>query len=308
MARRIRIGAILATLLLPALASGREAEAAEDTVGRFETGDGWGIVEHELRVVPVEEEQPAEALSADLPHRPGPAWPNDHLYGGWDFGTSFAYPQVYPNVGARLLNVVGDVEGATNFVSRLEAELYLLHFGVTFLESIGGDRADGMRGDADLRIPIGLGRHHRLAVMPGVSFPIGEADLGEDTTNVRLQSIYAFGAGGFGLQLRAGVTEGTRPAGVLAVNEIVDGTAALYGALAAVRLADVVQLRAEVAGEIASADGDADRLTLLPGLVFFPYRDPRLHLGLTAVVEMVGEGLDDGADLGGLFDVGVFFH
>ena len=139
--------AFLAAVLLPAAAMAQSdddepavvqvesAQRAGSTASAdFETEDGWGIVEHELRVAPVEEEQPAAAMQADLPERPEPDWPNEHLYRGWDFGNSFSYPQVYPNVGARLLNIVGDVSSRTNYLSRLEAELYLLHFGVSFLE------------------------------------------------------------------------------------------------------------------------------------------------------------------------------
>ncbi|WP_373044544.1 hypothetical protein [Vulgatibacter sp.] len=333
MAKVYRGAAILAAVLLPAAATAQEPDTRPEGVvevepererargtrdrgseARVEPADfetekpKWGIVEHELRVEPVEAKQPAELRDGDLPERPKPEWPNDHLYDGWDYGNSFSYPQVYPNVGARLLNVVGDVDSETNFISRFEAELYLLHFGVTYLESIGGDRTDATYADVDLRIPIGLGQTSQLAIMPGVSFPIDATDKSEETTNVRAQAIYAFGAGGLGLQLRGGITEGTRPAGLLAVNERIDGTAALYGGMVAWRVLPPLQLRVEAAGEIAASDDDVDRLTLLPGVVFFPWGDPRLHLGLTAVVEAVSEDLDEDPNYGGLLDLGIFFY
>jgi hypothetical protein len=321
MAKVYRSAAFLAAALVPAAAVAQEssdeptvveiapAERAGDVApANFETEDGWGFVEHELRVVPVEEEQPASVMSGDLPERPEPAWPNDHLYRGWDYGDSYSYPQVYPNVGARLLNIVGDVDDTTNFVSRIEAELYLLHFGVSFLESVGDDRNSDTTADVDLRIPIALGRSHYLSLMPGVSFPITDTDKTQDTTNVRGQVVYGFGAGGLGLQLRAGVTEGVRRAGLLAVNDRLFGTAALYGGMVSWRFVDVVQLRVEASGEIATVDGDPDRLTLLPGAVFFPWGDPRLQLGVTAVIESVSEDLDEDPNFGGLFDVGIFFY
>lgn len=306
-----KLGSAVASVvwIVPALALAQAAETrASDDFETFETGDGWGIVEHELRVVPSGEEQPPAVLSGDLPERPGPEWPGDHLREGWDYGTSFSYPQLYPNVAARLVSWVGDADDQTNVVSRVEAEFYLLHVGITFLESVGGDRRDSMQGDVDLRIPIALGDGHRLAILPGVSFPIGGENIEEDTTAVRLQSVYGFGRNGLGLQLRAGVVEGARPAGLLAVADTVDSTAALYGAMVAWRIVDVLQLRMEASGEIAATDGEPDRLDLLPGVVFFPWGDPRLHIGLTGVVEFASEGLEDDPNFGGLLDVGIFFY
>lgn len=319
MAKVYRGAAFLAAAMLPLAAAAREPQPTDEArraaaaAEGFETEDGWGIVEHDLRVAPAGTPQAESAVSGDLPAaataNPDDKWPQEHLFRGWDYGTSFSFPQVYPNVAARLVNVVGDVSSQTNYLSRLEAELYLLRFGVSFLESVGGNRLDEVFADVDLRIPIRLGDQHYLAVLPGVSFPINsEIDKSEDNTNVRLQSVYGWGLGGLGLQLRAGITEGTRPAGVLAFNERLEHTAALYGAMVAWRIVDPFQVRVEASGEIATVDGDPDRLSLLPGVVFFPWGDPRLHLGLTAVIETVSEDLDDDPDWGGLFDVGIYFY
>lgn len=306
-----RGAAFLAAALLPAVALAQqerpaaEAEAAESSA--FETEDGWGIVEHDLRVAPVDAEQPQEAMSADLPERPGPEWPNEHLERGWDYASAYSFPQLYPNVAARNFTIVGDAGGGTNFVNRIEAELYLLHFGVNAIESVGGNRTDRAYADFDLRIPISLGGSQRLAIMPGVSFPIDEGDKTEETTNVRAQAIWGAAGGGLGLQLRGGVTEGSRPAGLVDIGERIDNTAALWGALASWRVAPVAQLRVEASGEVAAEGGAPDRLTLLPGVVFFPWSDARLHVGLSAVVETVGEGLDEDPVYGGLLDLGIFF-
>lgn len=309
MATVFRGSAFLAALLLPAAALAQQAEEKEraETSRSFETEDGWGIVEHELRVAPVDEEQPAEVLEGDLPERPGPKWPNEELYRGWDWASAYSYPELQPNVAVRNFTIVGDAGNATNFVDRLEVELYLLHFGINAIESVGGNRTDRAYADFDVRIPISLGRHMQLDFLPGVSFPIDEAAKTEETTNVRAQAIWGVAGGGLGLQLRAGVTEGNRPAGLLDVGTRFDHTAALYGGLVSWRPLDVLQLRVEASGEIAAEGGAPDTLTLLPGVVFFPWADPRLHVGLSAVVENVGEGLGGDTALGGLFDLGIFF-
>lgn len=319
MAKVYRGAAFLAAAILPVSAVAQEPPRTDEerraaaAAEGFETEDGWGIVEHELRVEPSGTQQAESATTGDLPaaavESPDSKWPQEHLFRGWDYGTPFTFPQVYPNVGARLLNVIGDANGQTNYLSRLETELYLLHFGVSFLESVGGDRTDEVFADADIRIPIRLGDNHYLAVLPGVSFPINsDVDKSEDNTNVRLQSVYGFGFQGFGLQLRVGITEGSRTAGVLDFAERIDHTATLYGALVSWRIVEPFQVRVEASGELASVDGAPDRLSLLPGVVFFPWGDPRLHLGLTAVIESVSEDLDEDPNFGGLFDVGVFFY
>jgi len=313
MARVFRGVAFLAAMLLPALAAAQtraEAEREGTRAARgaaIQTEDGWGIVEHELRVVPVEEEQPAEALSGDLPPLPQPEWPNDELYEGWDYASAYSFPELHPSVAVRNFDIVGDAGGATNFVSRLELELYLLHFGVNAIESVGGNRAERVFADVDVRIPISLGRNMLLAILPGVSFPIDEGPKASSQTNVRAQAIWGVAGGGLGLQLRAGVTEGSRPAGLIEVGERLDHTAALYGALASWRVIDPLQLRVEASGEIATESGAPDTLTLLPGVVFFPWGDPRLHLGLSGVIETVSAGLDGRYTYGGLLELGIFF-
>lgn len=308
MGKVVRAFVFLGAILSPATALPQEAEARTE-VTDFEDGpDGRGIVEHEIVAAPSGTEQPAHVLDGDLPRRPEPKWPGEHLRDGWDYATPFAFAPVYPNIAARLSTAVGDVRSETHFLSRFEAELYLLRFGANFLESVGGERSDFTWADVDLRIPISLGRGHRLAIVPGLSFPIDERDKSEETTNVRLQGVWGWGGGGLGVQLMAGISEGSRNAGLLDVAERIDHTAALWGGLLAWRIAPPVQLRLEVAGELAAVAGAADRITVLPGAVFFPWSDPRLHLGLTAVVEAVGEDFDADATFGGLFDLGFYFY
>lgn len=285
------------------------ANAPSYDTGFQDDESGWGIREHELVVAPATEEQPEEALSGNLPEQRKPDWPGEHLQRSWDFAQPYSFPGVYPNVAANWLTAVGDVNDSTNFVSRVEAELYLLHVGINFLESVDGTRNDETNADLDLRIPISLGKFSELALMPGVSFPIDSRDKSEATTNVRGQVVYGLGIAGFGLQLRAGVTNGTRPAGLLNVDTRLTDTAGLYGALVAYRLLPFLQVRVEGSGEFATVDGQPDRLTLLPGVVFFPWSDARFQLGAMGVIEDVSDGLDfDDPDFGGLLTLGIYFY
>lgn len=270
--------------------------------------NGWGIVEHEWIVAPVEAPQPTEVLEGNLPKRPGPAWPSDELLRKWDYGDSFAFPRLTPDVGADIRTVVGDVSDGTNFISRLRAELYLLEVGVNVLESVDGDRRTDVEADVDLRIPFSFGSSVRLALMPGASVPIDGRSWNSRNTNVRTQAIAGYGAGGVGLQLRLGITDGPRAAGLLDVGDRFRHTAALYGGLVAWRVVPFLQLRAEVAGEVATEDGAPDRLSLLPGVVFFPWSDPRLQIGLTAIVEDSRGDVDfEDVSWGGLMNLGITF-
>ena len=222
-----------------------------------------------LRVVPVEEGNPARRSPVIRPAA-HPAWPNEHLYRGWDFGTTFSYPQVYPNVGARMVSVVGDVDDATSFASRLEAELYLLHFGVNVVESVGGDRMSDVFVDTDLRIPFRLGASSMLLparhLLPGGPRCERRHHQRADAGDLRVRR---WGRRPAIARRRDG---GDPPAaGLLDIDRRLNGTAALYGGMISWRFVDQVQVRLEAAGEIATTDGDPDRLSLLPGVVFFPW-------------------------------------
>lgn len=270
--------------------------------------NGWGIVEHEWIVAPVEAPQPTEILEGNLPKRAAPPWPSDELLRKWDYGDSYAFPRLTTDVGADIRTVFGDVGDDSVFISRLRAELYLLEVGVNVFESIEGDRRNEVDADVDLRIPLSFGPSVRLALMPGVSVPIDSRSWNSRTTNARTQAIAGFAAAGVGLQLRLGITDGNRAAGLLDVGSRFDHTAALYGGLVAWRVVPFLQLRAEVAGEIATEDGQPDRLSLLPGVVFFPWSDPRLQIGLTAIVEDSSGDIDfEDVSWGGLVNLGITF-
>lgn len=311
--------ALLSWLIVPAGASGQQ-EPQEVAVGNGLEGtrpsssfqddeNGWGIVEHPWVVAPVAAVQPADVLVGNLPKREAPVWPSESMLRKWDFGDSFAYPRLTPDVGVDLRTIVGDVrDDDTVFISRLRAELYLLELGVNTIESVDGDRRGNVDGDVDLRLPLSLGPSFRLALLPGFSVPIDSRPWNSRTTNARMQLIAGYGSAGVGLQLRVGITDGARARGILDPGERIDQTAALYGGLVAWRPIPYLQLRVEAAGEVATEDGAPDRLSLLPGVVIFPLGDPRLQLGLTAVIEDSSENLNfDDVSWGGLMNVGVYF-
>jgi hypothetical protein len=276
---------------------------------RFETEDGWGLIETPLVLAPAGTAQSEEILSGDLWKREPPPWPSERRVDRWDFAEPYSFPSATPDLGFMSRTLVGDVDDATHFVERLEAELYLLRVGVNALESVNSDRNTDPNLDLDLRLPIPLGEWQYLSFLPGVSFPIDdERKRTPETTNVRVQAVWGFGMGGVGLQARAGVTDGFRRAGLLDVDRTLTRTAGLWGGLVAWRLVPWLQLRAEASGEIAMRDDDPDRLTLLPGVAFYPLADARVEIGTVVLIEEVSDGLDfDDPALGGLFNLGIWF-
>ncbi len=274
----------------------------------FETGPSWGLREHQLYVVPAGSHDYV-ADSGDLPLIPRPAWPGKHQLHDWDFAQAYSYPELTRSVNFAAFTYMGsDGHNDPVFAERVRANLYLLEAGVTFFDSLGNKRDNRTDMDLDLRVPFNLGHHHQLAVLPGITFPIDSRSWSARNSSVRAQAIYGLGTHGFALQLRAGVVQGSRRAGLLKLRERLEEPAALYGALIAWRFLPAIQIRAEASGEIASDHGP-DRLSLLPGLAFFPFADPRVTVGATAVIETVARNLSfTDAAYGGLVNVEAGFY
>lgn len=266
----------------------------------------WPLREHRLRVVPAGSR--AQLDPDGIPRLPRPAWPGAHQVHDWDFAKAFSFPELTRSVDLQAFAYFGgDGHGNPVFAERVRANLYLLEAGVTFFNAVGDTRGDRTEMDLDARIPFTFGRHHQLAILPGVSFPIDSRSWETTNSNVRLQAIYGFGAAGFGVQLRAGFTQGARDQGLLKLREQTSDPATLYGALVSWRFLPAIQLRAEASGEFAT-DSGPDRLTLLPGLNFFPLGDPRVSLGATAIIETFARRLRfDDASYGVLIHAGVGF-
>jgi len=279
------------------------ADPGFDSGGR----EGWGIREHRLHPAPAGSTQ-GDARSGDLPMIPRPAWPGEQQVHDWDFAKAHSFPELTRSVDLELFSYVGgDGDDHPVFAERLRANLYVLEAGVTFFNSLAGRRDSQTDMDLDARLPFTLGRHHQLAVLPGVSFPIDSRRWLSSNTNVRLQAIYGFASEGFAFQLRGGFTQGERRTGLLKLRERVDLPASLYGALVAWRFVPAVQLRAEASGEI-STNGGPDRISILPGVNFFPLGDPRVSVGATAIIETSDPRMSfDRASYGGLINVGVGF-
>lgn len=250
----------------------------------FERSPGWGITETEFSLVPAGAAR--IAFSDELPAKPGAPWPGPRMLRDWDFAEAFTFTPLAPAVNAEGLAFFGSQGGedTTVFSERVRMDLYLLQVGVTFLHSLEAARSTRTDMDLDLRIPLALGRHHRLALIPGVTFPIDSREKKEGNTSVRFQGIYGFGGGGFGLQAMAGFVEGNRARGLLLLDERVEEPAILYGGLVSLRIVPVLQLRVEATGEFVT-DGGPDRLSLLGGPVFFPLGDPRLSIGVLGILE-----------------------
>lgn len=267
----------------------------------------WGLEETELVLVPAGSAAPSWSEAA--PRIPTAPWPGHQLQRRWDFADAFSYSALTPGVDAELFTTVGsrDDDDKVVFSERLRLNLYFLELGVTYLSSVDGDRSSRTDMDLDFRIPIAMGTHHRLALMPGVTFPIDSRPKSDRNSAIRFQGIYGFGGGGVGLQARLGFVDGHRSRGLLFVQEEVSIPAFLYGGVIAWRFVPAVQLRVEASGEVATDDG-TDRLTLLGGPVFFPLGDPRVSVGVLGVLEESAERLEfDHPAWGALVQVGIGF-
>lgn len=298
------VGVIGGPLDLSHLGKRPRPQPVEET-SPYETEPFWGLRETEFQLVPAGTARPR--LHAGSWRIPGPPWPGPSMVEAWDLGAAFSFPRLAPSIGAEFFSFVGERDDTTIFSERVRVDLYFVELAVNALGSVGNERLDRTDMDLDFRIPVRLGRKHRLALMPGSTFPIDGRRNTDDDTAIRFQVLYGIGGAGLGLQARLGVVQGMRTRGLLHPDESVRDPALLYGALLAWRFVPGIQIRAEGSGEFAR-DGGTDHLTLLGGPVFFPFGDPRISLGTLGIVETRGEDLDfERPAWGGLIQLGIGF-
>ncbi|HLV60377.1 MAG TPA: hypothetical protein VKY51_03145 [Fredinandcohnia sp.] len=275
---------------------------------QFERGSWtWGIRETPLHLVPAgvgygSYEPEVQAFLS-------PPWPGPAMVDAWDLASAYSFPRLAPAVGAELFTTVGErqTDDRTLFTEAVRLNFYFLELRTTAVGSVGGERLDRTDLDLDFRIPVRLGRTHRLAFLPGVTFPIDGRSATDDNTAIRFQALYGIGGAGLGFQGRVGFTEGSRTRGLLQVDERVRDPAFLYGALLAWRFVPGVQIHLEGSGEIG-LDAGPDPLTLLAGPVFFPFGDPRLSLGALGIVETTAQDLSFRRPIwGGIVQIGLDF-
>lgn len=274
---------------------------------RFESWPKFGLRETQFHLVPAGSARgPWERERYGLT---SPAWPGPAMLEDWDLASAYAFPRLAPSIGVEFFSFVGErqTDDAALFNERVRIDLYFLELRMNAVGSVGGERVDRTDLELDFRIPVRLGAKHRLALLPGATFPVDGRPKTAENTAVRFQAIYGIGGGGFGLQTRLGFIQGRRLRGLLLVDEANQEPALLYGALLAWRLVPGIQLRAEGSGEWAREEG-RDQLTLMAGPVFFPFGDPRLSLGTLGIVETTGEDLDfERPAWGAVFQIGVDF-
>lgn len=270
-----------------------------------ETEDGWGIPEHPLYVVPAEVEQPP-LYQGDVARIPPPAWPGRNLRESESFPSAWTFPELHPLVNAALETTVGKSGDGdrTVFIERAQLNLYLVELGVDLVRAVGEERVSEPSVDVDFRIPIALGPHQRLAFLPGISFPkVGE------TFAARTRLAYGAGLGRFAFQVNGGYAAGARPGGALATRDELSGPTFLAGALLAYRVHEKVEPRIET--DLGFGTGsNADYGTVAAGLGLFPWGDPRLELGVAAIVEDASDEAGDAFDdpsVGALFELQVNF-
>lgn len=274
---------------------------------RFERSPGWGIRETPLHLAPAGEGY--GRTEGEIRGYTSPPWPGRAMEDAWDLASAYSFPRLAPAVGVEFFTSLGErqTDDLTLFGESVRLSLYFLELRMNAVKTAGGERLDETELDLDFRIPVRLGRAHRLAFLPGATFPIDGRPRTDRDTAVRFQAIYGIGVEGFGAQGRLGFAEGRRARGVLQVDDRVDDPAVLYGALVAWRFVPGVQIRAEASGEIGTDDGE-DLLSLLGGPVFFPFGDPRLSVGVLGVLETTGDDLDFERPVwGGLVQLGLDF-
>lgn len=271
----------------------------------FEYDPYWGLKESEFRLVPAGSARPR--TEPEFARIPVPRWPGPAMVENWDLGAAYTFPRLAPTVGLEFFTFAGERHDATVFGERVRLGFYFLELAFNAVGSVGGERLDRTDLDLDFRIPVRLGRTHRLAFLPGVTFPIDGRSATDDNTAIRFQALYGIGGAGLGFQGRVGFTEGSRTRGLLQVDERVRDPAFLYGALLAWRFVPGVQIHLEGSGEIG-LDAGPDPLTLLAGPVFFPFGDPRLSLGALGIVETTAQDLSFRRPIwGGIVQIGLDF-
>jgi hypothetical protein len=267
------------------------------------TEDGWGIPEHPLYVVPSGGEQPP-LYQGEVARIPPPPWPGRHLLASESFPTAWTFPELYPLVNAALETTVGQAGQGKEpvFIERAALNLYLLEVGVDLVRAIGDQRASEPSVDLDLRIPIALGEHQRLALLPGVSFPkVG------DTFAARTRLAYGAGIGRLAFQVNGGYAAGARPGGMLGALEGISGPTFLAGALVAFRVHEKFEPRVEADLGFGSG-GHEDTGTVAAGFDYFPWGDPRLSLGVAAIAEDAGDTLFSSPSAGALLELQMNFQ
>lgn len=284
---------------------GRAPAPPPEPASRVERWPSWGLRESKLHLVPAGAGH--GSVEAELTGLTSPPWPGPAMVEAWDLGSAFSFPHLAPSVGVELFSFVGErqTDDASLFNERVRVDLYFLELRMNAVGSVGGERVDQTDLDLDFRIPIRLGEKHRLALLPGATFPVDDRPKTDDNTAIRFQALYGIGGSGLGFQARLGFVEGRRLRGLLQVDRADRAPALLYGALLAWRPVAGVQLRAEGSGEWATEDG-LDQLTLMGGPVFFPFGDPRISLGTLAIVESTGQDFERPA-WGGVVQVGIGF-
>ncbi len=267
-----------------------------------ETEDGWGIPEHSLYVVPAETEQPP-LYEGDVARIPAPPWPGRHLLEREAFPGAWTYPELFPVVNAALETTVGRAgNDDAVFIERASLNLWLLEVGVDLVRAFGEERVSEPSVDLDLRIPIALGKRSRLALMPGITFP-----KVDDTFAARTRLAYGAGLGRFAFQINGGYAAGARPGGLLGTREELSGSTFLTGGLLSLRLHEKVEPRLEADLGFGTG-GNEDYGTLAAGLGLYPWGDPRLELGIAAIVEDAGTDLFSDPSVGALFELQVNFQ
>ena len=248
---------------------------ADDRSDDFDEWPREPIPEHHLSVL--DEGQPRPRFDESFRSQQKEAeWPFRHLEGGRSFADPFLANELYPemSVGTVLAAANRAPRGVVEFQNRVDVNLYFLDLRLPIHNGL--DSADNAgRVAVNLRLPFALpfDPRHRFALIWGNAFGNdGEAP------NVRYELHYGFGAdNGFGLQLHGGYLLEERLPGegrTLAFG---------YGGLLSWRLGGFQPLL-EVDGQREGSGRTADRLSLVPGVRFYPAQRDTLQLGAAAII------------------------
>jgi len=215
------------------------------------------------------------------------------------FAEPLLVPGVLPEMSARVVQVPGARAGAFDFDQYLQLSAYAVDLVAPLFAFRAGAFAHTDHFGLRLKVPVGLGEDHRLALEGAAQLPTNGQMATDSGGHAALA--WAMAAGRWSTQVRTGIgvdrllgeLEPFRPT-------------FLFDALVSVSPDPHFRLALQVDGRRDLAGGDS-AIRLVPGARLHPSGDPGLSIGVGALWWAGSRGGWDTVRLGGLLDVGCVF-